>query len=191
MTNNTRTLALTVTIAVGMLSLGFYSKTLYDTFCKLTGFGGTPRVEQNAENLNEIIDREIKVSFDTNVSPDLPWSFTPEVRSMTVKMGQNGMAYYSVKNESDQPITGVATFNVTPVKAAPYFVKTECFCFTDQTIQPGQEVSFPVIFFVDPEMDKSPRHDEVREVYLSYTFFESENQPEPSQAAGGTAKALD
>ncbi len=190
MTGNTRTLVLMSTIAVGMLSLGFYSKTLYDTFCKLTGFGGTPRVAQYSDNLNEIIDREIKVSFDTNVSPDLPWSFKPEVRSLTVKMGQDAMAYYSVRNESDKPITGVATFNVTPVKAAPYFVKTECFCFTDQTIQPGEEVSFPVIFYVDPEMDESPRHDEVREVYLSYTFFESENQPE-ADVGPGTAKALD
>ena len=187
---NTKTLALMVLIATGMLSLGFYSKTLYDTFCKLTGFGGTPRIEQDSATLVDIIDREITVKFDSNVSPDLPWSFKPETTGMTVKMGQSGLAYYTVRNESDAPITGVATFNVTPVKAAPYFVKTECFCFTDQTIQPGEEVSFPVIFFVDPEMDKSPRHDEVREVYLSYTFFESENQPEAA-AGPGTAKALD
>ena len=187
MTRNVKTQWLLALIAVGMLSLGFYSKTLYDTFCRLTGFGGTPQIAMNADNLSEVLDREVTVKFDSNVSPDLPWEFEPEQRGMTVKLGQTGLAYYKVKNVSDQAITGVATFNVSPTKSAPYFVKTECFCFTDQTLQPGQEMSMPVLFFVDPEMDASERHDDVTEVYLSYTFFESENQPE---ATGGAEKAL-
>ena len=174
MTRNVRTQALLVLIAVGMLSLGFYSKTLYDTFCRITGFGGTPQIAMNADNLSPILDREVTVKFDTNVAPDLPWEFEPEQRGMTVKLGQSGLIYYRVKNTSDQPLTGVATFNVTPTKAAPYFTKTECFCFTDQTLQPGEEAIFPVLFFVDPEMDNSPRHEEIEEVYLSYTFFESD-----------------
>lgn len=164
-------------LALGMLCLGFYSKVLYDTFCRITGFGGTPQIAMNEENLSPILDREIEVRFDTNVSPDLPWEFIPEQRGVTVKLGQTGLAYYRVKNVSDKAVTGVATFNVTPMKAAPYFVKTECFCFTDQTLQPGEEVTMPVLFFIEPDMDSSARHDDVEEVYLSYTFFESENQP--------------
>jgi cytochrome c oxidase assembly protein subunit 11 len=183
MTSNTKTKILLSSIAVGMLSLGFFSKTLYDTFCRITGFGGTPVLAENADNLSVILDRKVTVKFDTNVSPDLPWEFTPVERGMDVNLGQTGLAYYSVKNTSDRPVTGVATFNVTPVKAAPYFVKTECFCFTDQTLQPGEEVTMPVLFFVDPEMDASPRHNDVREVVLSYTFFPSESQPENATAS--------
>ena len=182
MTRNTRTQVLLGLIAVGMLSLGFYSKTLYDTFCRITGFGGTPQIAMNEENLSPILDRDITVKFDTNVAPDLPWEFVPEQKAITVKLGQSGLAYYRVKNTADYPVTGVATFNVSPTKAAPYFVKTECFCFTDQTLQPGQEMTMPVLFFVEPEMDNSPRHEEIDEVYLSYTFFVSETQPEGGMA---------
>jgi cytochrome c oxidase assembly protein subunit 11 len=172
-----------VLIALGMLSLGFFSKTLYDTFCRVTGFGGTPQIAMNEDNLSVVLDRKVTVKFDTNVSPDLPWAFEPAQRSMDVQLGQSGLAYYTAKNMSDKPISGVATFNVTPVKAAPYFVKTECFCFTDQILQPGEEMMMPVLFFVDPEMDGSARHDDVKEVVLSYTFFPSEHQPEVTAAA--------
>lgn len=180
MTRNTLTKFLLIGLASAMLTLGFFSKTLYDTFCRITGFGGTPQIAMNEDNLSVVLDRKVTVKFDTNVSPDLPWEFKPVDRSMEVQLGQTGLAYYTAKNNSDKPVTGVATFNVTPVKAAPYFVKTECFCFTDQTLQPGEEITMPVLFFVDPEMDASERHDDVREVVLSYTFFESENQPEIS-----------
>ncbi|MGB3456781.1 MAG: cytochrome c oxidase assembly protein [Litorimonas sp.] len=189
MTQNFKTKLLLIFIAVGMLSLGFFSKTLYDTFCRITGFGGTPVIAENADNLSVILDRTVTVKFDTNVSPDLPWEFTPVDRSIDVKLGQTGLAFYTVRNTADVPVTGVATFNVTPVKAAPWFVKTECFCFTDQTLQPGEEVTMPVLFFVDPEMDSSARHDDVREVVLSYTFFTAETQPE--QLAAVSADALD
>ncbi|MEL6686609.1 MAG: cytochrome c oxidase assembly protein [Pseudomonadota bacterium] len=180
MTRNFKTQLLLTLIAVGMLSLGFYSKVLYDTFCRITGFGGTPQIAMNEENLSVILDRKVTVKFDTNVSPDLPWEFKPMERSMEVQLGQTGLAFYTAKNTSDVPVSGVATFNVTPVKAAPWFVKTECFCFTDQILQPGEELTMPVLFFVDPEMDNSERHDDVKEVVLSYTFFPSEEQPEIS-----------
>ena len=182
MTRNTKTLILLIGLAIGMLSLGFYSKTLYDTFCRITGFGGTPQIAINEENLSVILDRKVTVKFDSNVSPDLPWVFKSAQRAMEVNLGQTGLAYYTAKNISDKPITGVATFNVTPIKAAPYFVKTECFCFTDQTLQPGEEMEMPVLFFVDPELDASERHSDITEVVLSYTFFESENQPEITAA---------
>lgn len=182
MTRNFKTQLLLTFIAVGMLSLGFFSKTLYDTFCRITGFGGTPQIAMNEDNLSVVLDRTVTVKFDTNVSPDLPWEFKPVQRSMDVQLGQTGLAYYTAKNTSDVPVSGVATFNVTPVKAAPWFVKTECFCFTDQILQPGEEMTMPVLFFVDSEMDKSARHDDVKEVVLSYTFFPSEDQPQVSAA---------
>lgn len=183
MTRNKITQLLLVGLAIGMLSLGFYSKTLYDAFCRITGFGGTPQIAMNEDNLSVVLDRVVTVNFDSNVSPFLPWEFKPVQRSMDVQLGQTGLAYYTAKNISDKAITGVATFNVTPMKAAPYFVKTECFCFTDQTLQPGEEMTMPVLFFVDPEMDASERHTDITEVVLSYTFFVAEDQPEVTTAA--------
>jgi len=165
-----RTGQLLTLAAVAMLGLGFASKPLYDTFCKVTGYGGTPG--QAEENLSEIIDREVLVKFDSNVAAGLPWEFTAEDKQMTVKLGASGLAYYSVKNTSPVPVTGVANFNVTPIKAAPFFIKTECFCFEEQTIPPGQEIPLPVLFFVDPQLDEDSRLDDVREITLSYTFFE-------------------
>ncbi|GLQ20989.1 cytochrome c oxidase assembly protein [Algimonas porphyrae] len=182
MTRNTKTTFLLTALAIGMLGLGFSSKALYDAFCRVTGFGGTPQIAMNADNLSVVLDRTVTVKFDSNISPDLPWEFRPVERAMDVQLGQTGLAYYTARNVSDRPVTGVATFNVTPVKAAPYFVKTECFCFTDQTLQPGEEITMPVLFFVDPEMDNSARHDDVGEVTLSYTFFVAEDQPTQTAA---------
>ncbi|MEP6342346.1 MAG: cytochrome c oxidase assembly protein [Maricaulaceae bacterium] len=159
-------------VAVGMLSLGFASKPLYDTFCKVTGYGGTTKQAQTNES--EILDREVTVFFDSNVAGGLPWEFKQEQVKMTVNVGQSGLAYYKVVNTSERTITGTATYNVTPIKAAPFFVKTECFCFTEQTIEPGQEVSFPVLFHVDSQIDEEKRLDDVRDITLSYTFFEIE-----------------
>jgi len=159
-----------------MLALGFASKPLYDTFCKVTGYGGTTRYAE--ENLSEILDRKITVNFDSNVK-DLPWYFRPEQRKVAVQLGQNGLAYYKVKNRSKRPMVGTATFNVTPIKAAPFFIKTECFCFTEQRIEPGQEISMPVLFFVDPQLDEDKRLRDVKEITLSYTFFEVENPSDP------------
>ncbi len=172
MASNRKTLFTLIGIGLAMLALGFASKPLYDTFCKVTGYGGTTRTAD--ENLSEILDRKVTVSFDSNVK-DLPWDFEPEQRKMTVQLGQSGLAYYKVKNRSNRPIVGTATFNVTPIKAAPYFIKTECFCFTEQLIQPGEEMSMPVLFFVDPQLDDEKRLADVKDITLSYTFFEVEN----------------
>ena len=98
---------------------------------------------------------------------------------MSVQLGQNGLAYYKVKNYSNRPIVGTATFNVTPIKAAPFFIKTECFCFTEQLIKPGEEMSMPVLFFVDPQLDEDERFKDVKDITLSYTFFEVENPTIP------------
>ena len=161
-------------VACGMLALGFASKPLYDTFCKVTGYGGTTR--QAETNDSEIIDRMVKVSFDANVSSGLPWEFKPEVHSLDVKLGQSALAYYTVKNVSDKAIVGTATYNVTPIKSAPYFVKTECFCFTEQRVEPGQEVVMPVLFHVDSRLDEEERLKDITEVTLSYTFFRVKNE---------------
>jgi len=161
-------------VAVAMLGLGFASKPLYDTFCKVTGYGGTTK--QAAENESEILDRKVNVYFDSNVQVGLPWDFKPEQVKMTVNVGQSGLAYYKVKNTSNRAIVGTATYNVTPTKAAPYFIKTECFCFTEQRIEPGAEMSFPVLFHVDSQIDEDKRLKDVRDITLSYTFFEIDGE---------------
>ena len=173
-----------VGVAVAMLALGFASKPLYDTFCKVTGYGGTTK--QADTNDSEIIDRKVTVYFDSNVEEGLPWDFRPEQPKLTVNVGQSGLAYYKVTNTASYDVTGTATFNVTPTKAAPYFIKTECFCFTEQTIQPGEEVSFPVLFHVDSQIDDEARLDDVRDITLSYTFFETE-PTEPVKTTPKTA----
>ena len=183
MSANRKTLFVLIGIGLAMLALGFASKPLYDTFCKVTGYGGTTRYAE--DNLSEVLDRTVKVSFDANVT-DLPWDFAPEQRSMTVQLGQTGLAYYKVKNNSDKPMVGTATFNVTPIKSAPYFIKTECFCFTEQRVEPGQEISMPVLYFVDPQLDDEKRLDDVTHITLSYTFFEVENPTDPQAISSVT-----
>lgn len=179
--NQNRTAIALIGVAFAMLALGFASKPLYDTFCKITGYGGTTR--QAEVNTSQVIDRQVKVSFDTNVSNELPWKFRPDVPNVTVNVGQSTLTYYKVTNESSRPVTGVATFNVAPIKAAPYFVKTECFCFTEQTLQPGQTVDFPVVFFIDDQIEDDKRAGDVKEVTLSYTFFETKNKDGIAQSA--------
>ncbi len=166
---NRKTLTILSGVAVSMLALGFASKPLYDTFCKITGYGGT--TGQAVENTSDVIERFVTVNFDSNVSQDLPWEFTPDQRSMQVQVGKSSYAFYKVKNTSSQPVTGIATYNVAPIKAAPYFIKTECFCFTAQTLEPGKEVSFPVLFFIDSQIADETRLDDIKDITLSYTFF--------------------
>ena len=179
MPSNKKTLVILSGIGVAMLGLGFASDPLYDTFCKVTGYGGTPKIAD--ENQSEIIDRTVTVEFDSNVAQDLPWKFRPDQRRMDVKLGQSGLAYYTVENTSDEVVTGVANFNVMPVKVAPFFIKTECFCFEEQTIQPGEKLNLPVIFFVDPQLDEDSRFDEIKTMTLSYTFFPTEEGTMPAQ----------
>lgn len=169
MQSNRKTLLILSAVGIAMLGLGFASDPLYDTFCKVTGYGGTPKIAE--DNLSEILDRTVTVEFDSNVSQDLPWKFRPDQRRMDVKLGQSGLAYYTVENTSDEAVVGVANFNVMPIKAAPFFVKTDCFCFEEQIIQPGETLNLPVIFFVDPQMDEDKRLDEIKTITLSYTFF--------------------
>ena len=185
MPSNRKTMMMLAGLGLSMLALGFASKPLYDTFCRVTGYGGTTRVAD--DNLSEVLDRKVRVSFDANVT-DLPWEFSPEQRDMTVQLGQTGLAYYKVKNKSNKAMVGTATFNVTPIKAAPFFIKTECFCFTEQRVEPGQEISMPVLFFVDPQLDEEKRFKDVKDITLSYTFFEVENPTDPQAISSVTPK---
>lgn len=165
-------------LVCGMVGLSFAAVPLYQLFCQVTGLGGTTQVSQ--VDADRVLDRTVVVRFDANVAPDLPWRFEPEVRKMRVHVGETALAFYRVKNLSDRPITGTATFNVTPLKTGQYFVKTQCFCFTEQRLEPGQELEMGVSFHVDPELDADPNMDEVSAITLSYTFFVD---PEPEQAA--------
>ncbi|MDC0880646.1 cytochrome c oxidase assembly protein [Hellea sp.] len=182
MSANRKTLSLLIVLCFSMLGLGFASKPLYDTFCRITGYGGTTGYSK--DNFSEILERAVKVNFDSNVN-GLPWEFSPEQSDMSIKLGQTGLAYYKVKNTSNKALIGTATFNVTPIKAAPFFIKTECFCFTEQRIEPGQELSMPVIFFVDPQLDEDQRLADVKDITLSYTFFDVKSANENLTAAQG------
>jgi len=162
-----------VGVVVGMTGLAFASAPLYRLFCQVTGYGGTPRVAvdgQPAGNGNAA-GRTITVRFDANVNPALPWRFQPEQRQMKVPLGDSALAIYRAENLSDTPVVGTATFNVTPNKAAPYFVKVQCFCFDEQRLEANAGIDMPVSFFVDPAIAEDPDTRDVSTITLSYTFF--------------------
>ena len=168
-------LAWTLAGAVGgMLALAYAASPLYDMFCRATGFGGTPQVAQEGER--PVLSRTVNVRFDSNVDANLPWRFTPLEREVKVKLGEEKMVFYRVTNVSQRPIVGTSTYNVTPETSGPWFNKLQCFCFTEQLLLPGQSMDMPVVFFVDPEMDKDRRYDNVRTITLSYTFFEAKTE---------------
>jgi len=171
-------------VAGGMVGLAFASVPLYQLFCQVTGFGGTPQIAVGGTAEAPVSDREITVSFDSNTDPDLPWQFRPAQRKMTVRLGEPNLAHFTAENLSGQPITGQATFNVTPYKAAQYFVKTACFCFDEQTLQPGQHVDMPVSFYVDPEIENDINAREVTDITLSYTFFRAPDDTDPATGTG-------
>lgn len=173
-----------VALAAMMLGAAYAAKPLYDAFCKATGYGGT--TQRAVANAGEIRDRLVTVRFDSNVSFDAPVSFVPEQRHETLRLGENGFASFRVENLSDEPVTVVANFNVTPFKAGPYFQKIQCFCFEQQRLEAGQAVSMPVVYFVDPRLADERRLDDVHEITLSYTLFRSvEEMAEEAERAAG------
>jgi cytochrome c oxidase assembly protein subunit 11 len=172
-------LAWTLAAAVGgMLALAYAASPLYDMFCRATGFGGTPQVAQaGAQGAGRpILSRTVNVRFDSNVDANLPWGLTPLEREVKVKLGEERLVHYRVTNLSQRPLVGTATYNVTPERSAAWFNKVQCFCFTEQLLQPGQSVDMPVVFFVDAEMDKDRRYDDIRTITLSYTFYEAKTE---------------
>ncbi|WP_439567368.1 cytochrome c oxidase assembly protein [Sphingopyxis sp.] len=159
-------------LVVAMTGLGFAAVPLYDLFCRVTGFGGTTQrfdpVAAAAEP--KILKNTISVRFDANVSPGLPWKFYPEHPTDTVSIGARDMAIFIAENNSSKPIVGTAGFNVTPTQAGKYFTKIQCFCFTEQRLEPGQQMRMPVLFFVDPKIMDDPDARDIQEITLSYTF---------------------
>jgi len=167
--NNQKTAIVVAGLAIGMVAMSFAAVPAYRAFCQVTGWGGvTQRAEAQADRT---LAREITVRFDANVNQDLAWRFKPEQVSQTLHIGETGLAFYEAENLTAKPITGRATFNVSPSKAGIYFKKIECFCFTEQTLQPGEKVSMPVTYFVDPALADDKNLDEVQTITLAYTFF--------------------
>ncbi|MBL4802507.1 MAG: cytochrome c oxidase assembly protein [Emcibacter sp.] len=171
--NHTKTLIVVFFLLAAMVSLVVASETLYRMFCQVTGYGGTTQQAESASDI--VLEREMTIRFNSDVNTKLPWKFKPVQGAVTVKIGEEALIFYRAKNTSDETITGTATFNVTPFKAAQYFNKIDCFCFTEQTLAPGEEVDMPVSFFIDPELAKDKRLEEVKEITLSYTFFKYED----------------
>ncbi|MGB3812283.1 MAG: cytochrome c oxidase assembly protein [Shinella sp.] len=164
--------AICCSFVIGMAGMAYAAVPLYEMFCKVTGYGGTTqRVEQVSE---VILDKTIKVRFDANVGPGLPWSFTPVQREVEVKIGETVQILYKARNNASTPTTGQATFNVTPQAAGAYFNKVQCFCFTETTLKPGEEMEMPVVFFVDPEIVDPVETKDIHTITLSYTFFPHE-----------------
>jgi cytochrome c oxidase assembly protein subunit 11 len=163
-----KTLAQTLGVVVFMGALGWASVPLYDLFCRVTGYGGTTNTASAAGDV--ILDETMRVRFDASVARDFPWSFEPMDRTMEVRIGETGLAFYEAYNPTDQPIAGTASYNVTPYEAGSFFTKIDCFCFELQVLQPGERVQMPVTFFVDPEIvdDRDASH--VHTITLSYTF---------------------
>jgi cytochrome c oxidase assembly protein subunit 11 len=151
-----------------MSGLAWASVPLYRMFCQATGLNGTT---QRGTQAPGAVNRQVRIDFDTNVAPNLPWKFVPESPSDTVDVGARDMAFFVATNNSDHPITGTATFNVTPDVAGKYFTKIQCFCFTQQTLKPGESARMPVIFFVDPKLLQDPDADDLKTITLSYTFY--------------------
>jgi cytochrome c oxidase assembly protein subunit 11 len=158
----------------GMLGLAYAAVPLYEMFCKATGFAGTPLVAQEGDR--PVLGRTVTVRFDSNVDPNLPWRFEPVQRAVKVHLGEQKLVFFRATNLSQRPIVGSATYNITPERMGGWFDKVQCFCFSEQLLQPGQSVDMPVTFFVDPEMDKDRRYDDINAVTLSYTFYEAKTE---------------
>lgn len=164
--------AIIVSACVGaMFGLSFAAFPLYNLFCRVTGYGGTPQISENISST--LGTKNIEIRFNADISPNVPWQFVPMQKSVKVVAGENKMAFYKSKNYSDHAVTGIATYNVVPEKAAYYFNKVQCFCFNEQTLQAGEEVEMPVSFYVDPEFETDPEMSDVTTITLSYTFFEA------------------
>jgi cytochrome c oxidase assembly protein subunit 11 len=158
-------------LVVGMVGMSFAAVPLYRAFCEATGYGGTPKTGLAASP--GVVDKTIAVRFNADTNPSLPWRFLPEQNEVQVKLGDEQIAFYVARNLDSGPVIGVATYNVTPEKAAKYFHKTACFCFNEQTLTAGQEMQFPLSFWVDPAIATDPSTADVKTITLSYTFFRS------------------
>lgn len=186
---NLRTLMMLVGVVAFMTGLAYASVPLYRLFCQVTGYGGTPQRADSAPSV--VSDRVVNVTFTADVAGGLGWRFRPLQNSLDLKVGENKLAFYAAENLEDAPVTGQATFNVSPDTFGPYFTKIECFCFQSQTLAPGQKVEMPVSFFIDPAILDDPALKHINNVTLSYTFFRSAEQQDGKvgQMQTGSIKA--
>ena len=171
-------------MVIVMNGFAYATVPAYRAFCQSFGFAGIPIVESSAPEADAVLaDRTVTVRFNSDIEPALDWRFKPVQRSVDLHVGETGLAFYEASNRDSTPVTGTATFNVTPLKAAPYFVKIDCFCFTEQTLSPGETTQMPVTFFVDPAIAEDQNLDDVTEITLSYTFFRDRDAEVDRKAA--------
>lgn len=171
---NARTGLIVIAVVFGMIGLSFASVPLYNLFCRVTGFGGTTQVSDALPG--QVLERTVTIKFNSEAARDMPWDFRPEMREINVKLGARGLTAFHAVNKASEPVTGTAIYNVTPLKAGKYFHKIQCFCFDEQTLAPHEEISMPVMFYVDPKMNEDPNMDDVKAITLSYTFFRAESK---------------
>lgn len=166
-----------------MVGASFAAVPLYNMFCRVTGFGGTPLVAEAAPGT--VLDRKITVRFDANITRGLPWRFVPEVNSIDVKLGEVATVYYDVVNQSARATSAAASYNVTPPQSGAYFNKINCFCFTEQHLKPGEKRQMAVVFYVDPSLAKDSDLSDLNTITLSYTFYPT-REPQAGLAAAAT-----
>lgn len=175
---NRRVVIIALFFAFTMLALSFAAVPLYRIFCQATGLGGTTQNAVRAPDKIPANTRRITIRFDAAVDARLPWRFQPEQNTLSILIGQTGMISYTAHNTSIHATTGIAIHNVNPLKAGKYFVKTQCFCFNNQTLGPHQAAHMPVVFYIDPKILADPNMQDIQEITLSYEFY-----PAGSQAA--------
>jgi cytochrome c oxidase assembly protein subunit 11 len=170
-------------LALGMVGLAYASVPLYDLFCRVTGYDGTPLVGRAAPS--QLLNRTIAVRFDANVAPGLNWRFVPETPEVELKLGETTTVFYRVRNEGRNASTGIAAFNVQPGQAGAFFVKLQCFCFAEQTLKPGEEIESAVAFYIDPSLADEASLKDLSGITLSYTYFAAKNgEPLATSSAG-------
>ena len=182
---NTRMMRRLLAVVVIMGALAWAAVPFYSWFCRTTGYGGTTNTADAASDV--ILDRTVEVRFDANVGKGMDWEFRPMQNTMTLRIGETGLAYYEAYNPTDRVIAGTAAYNVAPDLAGYYFDKIQCFCFTEQVLQPGERVEMPVSFFVDPKIVDDPDASRIHSITLSYTFYETD-LPSQQAAAAPAAK---
>lgn len=186
---NRRLAAVCIAFFVGMIGMAYAAVPLYDLFCRVTGYGGT--TQRVAQYSQTVLDQTINVRFDANTAGGLPWEFRPVTREVELKIGETTQVSYEARNVFSSPTTGRASFNVTPLFAGAYFMKMECFCFTDTQLAPGESMDMPVVFYIDPAIVDVPEMKNIHTITLSYTFFPIDKDVPQDAAALGSGQDND
>lgn len=188
MSGTQRTLAMTLGVVLFMGAMAWAAVPLYDIFCRVTGYGGATSTSQKGSDV--VLDETITIRFDASLERGMPWTFKPVERSMDLRIGETGLAFYEATNPTDRPVAGSASYNVTPYQAGGFFTKIDCFCFTEQVLAPGETVLMPVTFYVDPDIVRDREGKFVHTITLSYTFYQTDLPEEHAVAnpapGGGT-----